>query len=116
MGACCSKQPRKDEKKFGASKGKDLRADGTSGQGGQTSRSLPPAPQQSQQQAANVFVALYDYEARTAEDLSFTKGELLQVVDNEDGDWWKARSLQTGRTGYIPSNYVASQSSIQAEE
>ncbi|KAH0631239.1 hypothetical protein JD844_005483 [Phrynosoma platyrhinos] len=33
-----------------------------------------------------------------------------------EGDWWEARSLNTGATGYIPSNYVAPVDSIQAEE
>lgn len=33
-----------------------------------------------------------------------------------EGDWWEARSLTTGETGYIPSNYVAPVDSIQAEE
>lgn len=28
------------------------------------------------------FVALYDYESRTASDLSFRKGERLQIVNN----------------------------------
>ncbi|XP_035765077.1 proto-oncogene tyrosine-protein kinase Src isoform X4 [Neolamprologus brichardi] len=68
------------------------------------------------------FVALYDYESRTATDLSFRKGERLQIVNNtrkvncREGDWWLARSLTTGESGYIPSNYVAPSDSIQAEE
>ncbi|XP_036388722.1 LOW QUALITY PROTEIN: proto-oncogene tyrosine-protein kinase Src [Megalops cyprinoides] len=62
------------------------------------------------------FVALYDYESRTATDLSFKKGERLQIVNNTEGDWWLARSLATGESGYIPSNYVAPSDSIQAEE
>ncbi|KAJ8391311.1 hypothetical protein AAFF_G00090980 [Aldrovandia affinis] len=68
------------------------------------------------------FVALYDYESRTASDLSFKKGERLQIVNNtrklncREGDWWLARSLATGESGYIPSNYVAPSDSIQAEE
>ena len=33
-----------------------------------------------------------------------------------EGDWWEARSLTTGGSGYIPSNYVAPVDSIQAEE
>uniref|UniRef100_A0A672SZP2 Tyrosine-protein kinase n=1 Tax=Sinocyclocheilus grahami TaxID=75366 RepID=A0A672SZP2_SINGR len=33
-----------------------------------------------------------------------------------EGDWWDARSLTTGGTGYIPSNYVAPVDSIQAED
>lgn len=63
-----------------------------------------------------VFVALYDYAARTTEDLNFSKGERLQVIDNSDGDWWFARSLKTGREGYIPCNYVAAERSLDAEE
>ncbi|KPP58011.1 proto-oncogene tyrosine-protein kinase Src-like [Scleropages formosus] len=62
------------------------------------------------------FVALYDYESRTASDLSFKKGERLQIVNNTEGDWWLARSLASGQSGYIPSNYVAPSDSIQAEE
>nr|1AVZ_C Chain C, FYN TYROSINE KINASE [Homo sapiens]5ZAU_A Chain A, Tyrosine-protein kinase Fyn [Homo sapiens] len=54
-----------------------------------------------------LFVALYDYEARTEDDLSFHKGEKFQILNSSEGDWWEARSLTTGETGYIPSNYVA---------
>ncbi|KAF3831841.1 hypothetical protein GH733_000653, partial [Mirounga leonina] len=63
-----------------------------------------------------LFVALYDYEARTEDDLSFHKGEKFQILNSSEGDWWEARSLTTGETGYIPSNYVAPVDSIQAEE
>ena len=37
-------------------------------------------------------------------------------VLHREGDWWLARSLATGESGYIPSNYVAPSDSIQAEE
>lgn len=64
---------------------------------------------------SKVFVALYDYEARTDEDLSFRKGEHLEIIDDTQGDWWLARSKQTKREGYIPSNYIARLKSIEAE-
>ncbi|XP_060113491.1 proto-oncogene tyrosine-protein kinase Yrk isoform X3 [Heteronotia binoei] len=63
-----------------------------------------------------LFVALYDYDARTEDDLTFMKGEKFHIINNTEGDWWEARSLSTGTTGYIPSNYVAPVDSIQAEE
>lgn len=63
-----------------------------------------------------LFIALYDYEARTEDDLSFQKGEKFHIINNTEGDWWEARSLSSGDTGYIPSNYVAPVDSIQAEE
>lgn len=63
-----------------------------------------------------IFIALFDYDQRTSEDLSFRKGEHLEIINNQDGDWWQARSLSTMREGYIPSNYVAEYKTIQAEE
>ncbi len=63
-----------------------------------------------------IFIALFDYDQRTSEDLSFKKGEQLEIINNQDGDWWQARSLESRREGYIPSNYVAEYKTIQAEE
>ena len=62
-----------------------------------------------------LFVGKYNYSSKTDGDLSFNKGDLLYIVDNE-GDWWYARSKQTGQEGYIPSNFVARYNSLNAEE
>lgn len=64
----------------------------------------------------SVYIARYAYQARTAEDLSFEKGEILKVIGNEEGDWWLAKSLKSQREGYIPSNYVAEAQTYEAEE
>ncbi|XP_031630743.1 tyrosine-protein kinase Src42A isoform X2 [Contarinia nasturtii] len=64
---------------------------------------------------SKIFVALYDYDARTDEDLSFRKGEHLEILNDTQGDWWLARSKKTRQEGYIPSNYVAKLKSIEAE-
>lgn len=32
------------------------------------------------------------------------------------GEWWQARSLVTGCEGFIPSNYVAQDNSLETEE
>jgi len=78
---------------------------------------LPALPDPADATAANVkvFVALYDYDARTDEDLSFKKGEHLEIINDTQGDWWFARSKATKQEGYIPSNYVAKLKSIEAE-
>ncbi|CAG9813007.1 unnamed protein product [Phaedon cochleariae] len=68
-----------------------------------------------EQTSARIFVALYDYDARTDEDLSFRKGEHLEILNDTQGDWWLARSKRTRQEGYIPSNYVAKLKSIEAE-
>ncbi|XP_045911451.1 proto-oncogene tyrosine-protein kinase Src [Micropterus dolomieu] len=84
--------------------------------GGVDNNSVTSTNRITQAVGVTTFVALYDYESRTASDLSFRKGERLQIVNNTEGDWWLARSLTTGESGYIPSNYVAPSDSIQAEE
>lgn len=52
-------------------------------------------------------VALYSFASQNEEELSFTKGEQLEVVEKpeNDPDWWKARN-QSGDTGLVPKNYV----------
>ena len=89
--------------------------------GGGFNLSLPgagaiPDPNQSYVPQGAIFIALFDYDQRTSEDLSFSKGERLEILNNTDGDWWQARSLETFKEGYIPSNYVAENKTIQAEE
>ena len=63
-----------------------------------------------------IYVALYDYKARTAEDLSFKKGERMEIINNQDGGWWEAKSLSSGVSGYVPSNYIAPATSLETEE
>jgi len=85
-------------------------ADGTPRAGGTPSRETPEAASGLPQ-----FVALYDYEARTIEDLSFKKGEIVEIINDTQGDWWFARSRTTRLEGYIPSNYVAKVKSLESE-
>lgn len=76
-------------------------------------RELPQPPLQNDN---TMYIGRFSYEARTAEDLSFEKGERLKVIGGTEGDWWMAKSMRTGREGYIPRNYVASLTSFDAEE
>lgn len=54
--------------------------------------------------------ALYDYNG-TNGDLAFKQGDIIAILSRVDpatsmpSDWWSGR-LQSGRTGYFPSNYV----------
>ena len=63
-----------------------------------------------------VVVALYTYQGSEFGDMTFTKGDQMEIVDDTDPDWWVARHTVTGETGHIPRNYVALQSSIESEE
>ena len=53
--------------------------------------------------AGSVCVALVDYKARMSDELSFSKGEELEITDARGSYWWKGRSLLSGSKGYIPS-------------
>ena len=57
--------------------------------------------------AESVCVALVDYQARKSDELSFSKGEELEITGTS-GYQWKGRSLLSGSKGYIPSNRVLS--------
>ena len=48
--------------------------------------------------------AKFGYQAVDGEELTISKGDLLQVVDDK-GSWWKVRN-QAGSIGLVPSNYV----------
>lgn len=74
-----------------------------------------PSRQEGSPSNVKIFVALYDYNARTDEDLSFKKMELLEILNDTQGDWWYARSKTTKLSGYIPSNYVAKVKSLESE-
>ena len=75
---------------------------------------LPPPPEK--EPNFPLFVGKYDYSSRTDDDLSFKKGDLLYIINTDEGDWWFAKSKSTGQEGYIPNNYIAEYKSLDAEE
>jgi len=82
------------------------------------SQPLPPAAASAQGSASPVggasplqyndqVSALHAYQANPDDptELSFAKGEVLDVVERK-GNWWQARK-QDGTIGIVPSNYFA---------
>lgn len=49
-------------------------------------------------------IALYDYKSLQEQDLQFSAGEIIQVLDQDKSGWWLGRLGD--KTGYFPSNYV----------
>lgn len=62
-----------------------------------------------------IYVALFDYDARTDEDLSFKSGDHLIILDDMEFDWWEAKHKENGNIGFIPSNFVAELGSLECE-
>nr|KAF6479163.1 BLK proto-oncogene, Src family tyrosine kinase [Molossus molossus] len=75
----------------------------------------PEPPNTHPDQEEHFVVALYDYMTVNDRDLQMLKGEKLQVL-KESGDWWLAKSLVTGREGYVPSNFVARVETLEVEK
>ena len=49
--------------------------------------------------------ALYDFKSDDPDDLPFSKGEILEVVEKPEENWWNARNSH-GRVGQIPVPYI----------
>ncbi|KAL4923380.1 amphiphysin [Aspergillus undulatus] len=66
----------------------------------------PPKPKPARFSAAETVTALYDYEAQAHGDLSFSAGEVIEIVQRTDNtnEWWTGRV--DGREGQFPANYV----------
>uniref|UniRef100_A0A8C3D9S5 Intersectin-1 n=1 Tax=Corvus moneduloides TaxID=1196302 RepID=A0A8C3D9S5_CORMO len=49
-------------------------------------------------------IGMYDYSAQNDDELAFNKGQIINVLNREDPDWWKGEV--NGHVGLFPSNYV----------
>jgi len=58
-------------------------------------------------QFIELVIALYSFKCENDEELSFEKGEQLEIIDKPacDPDWYMAKN-KLGETGLIPKNYV----------
>ncbi|VDD93874.1 unnamed protein product [Enterobius vermicularis] len=54
-----------------------------------------------------IVIALYAFDAQSPEELSFRKGEKLEIIEHpaHDPEWWKARNGK-GCVGLVPTNYI----------
>lgn len=60
---------------------------------------VPPEP------AVVKAKASYSYNAASAKELSFKKGEILIIRDEDDSGWWYAENAEK-KLGFVPANYV----------
>ena len=59
--------------------------------------------------------ALYDYNARHSDELSFCEGAVIANVEKHDGGWWRGDyGRLTGR--WFPANYVEEAEEVSDKE
>ncbi|XP_078144297.1 protein-tyrosine kinase 6-like [Centroberyx gerrardi] len=93
---------------------------GGGGGGGDGGRAPSPSPPQKVEKPGenSIYTALWSFEARHPDELSFRQGDLFNVI-SRTGDWWTARKIdQNGRVlndGIVPNNYLARGESVDAQ-
>ncbi|XP_036281860.1 protein-tyrosine kinase 6 [Pipistrellus kuhlii] len=64
------------------------------------------------------YVGLWDFKARTDEELSFQAGSLFHVARKEEEWWWATLLDAEGGAlaeGYVPHNYLAERETVESE-
>ncbi|XP_059351625.1 uncharacterized protein LOC130691526 isoform X2 [Daphnia carinata] len=73
----------------------------------QSSASASPCPSPKAQRLlpTNLYVVLFNFKGREADELDLKAGYKVTVIDASDPDWWRGKCL--GKIGFFPSKYVA---------
>nr|CDS18126.1 growth factor receptor bound protein 2 [Echinococcus granulosus] len=72
----------------------------------QPSRMISMGRGDQQSQMVQRVIARFDFNASEPEELSFHRGDVIEVLGQEDENWWRGRISNTGSTGLFPANYV----------
>jgi hypothetical protein len=51
-----------------------------------------------------VAKALYDYDGGSPDELRFSQGDIISIIDKNDEEWWKAE--MDGMVYILPATYV----------
>lgn len=91
---------------------------GGSSDGGGEQRPPSPPSQERVPESGSIYTAIWAFDSRHTDELSFRVGDLFSVI-GRNGDWWTARRIDAnGRvldTGIVPSNYLARAESLEMQ-
>ncbi|XP_034445706.1 protein-tyrosine kinase 6b [Hippoglossus hippoglossus] len=97
---------------------KEPSAGGGGGEGGGGGGGEETAPQETGSDSSSLYTAVWPFEARHEDELSFLGGDLFRVT-SRSGDWWTARKMDpNGRvleSGIVPNNYLVRAESLKLQ-
>ena len=53
-----------------------------------------------------IYVGKYDFYSQGDDLLNFKEGDLMYIINADEDDRWFVRLKDSGKEGYIPSNYM----------
>ncbi|XP_038577649.1 protein-tyrosine kinase 6b isoform X3 [Micropterus salmoides] len=91
---------------------------GSDGRGEERPPSPCPGPADSVPESSSIYTAVWPFEARHKDELSFQEGDLFNVISRK-GDWWTARRIDKNGcvldTGIVPNNYLVRAESLEMQ-
>lgn len=77
-----------------------------------------PPPQERAPDSGSIYMAIWAFESRHPDEMSFREGDLFNIISRV-GDWWTARRIdrngQVLETGIVPRNYLARAESLEMQ-
>ncbi|KAK2110355.1 hypothetical protein P7K49_010101 [Saguinus oedipus] len=83
-----------------------------------SSAAAPAMVSRDQDHLGPKYVGLWDFKARTDEELSFQAGDIFHVTRKEEQWWWATLLDKAGGAvaqGYVPHNYLAEKETVESE-
>ena len=62
-----------------------------------------------------LYHVLHNFDGKQPEELTIREGDQVEVIRNDEGMWWFVRNTLTKQEGYVPCNFIAKMTSMQAE-
>uniref|UniRef100_A0A8C9YTN3 Tyrosine-protein kinase n=1 Tax=Sander lucioperca TaxID=283035 RepID=A0A8C9YTN3_SANLU len=112
------KPPEGEGEGRGSGGGKGEEDSSRPGGGEERPRPASPPPPPPPLESGLMYTALWSFQSRHVDELSFNEGDLFSVV-SRSGDWWTARKIDKNGcvldTGIVPKNYLDRAESLQIQ-